>query len=610
MDGKISPFLELGVGFDPELSGAENVYLNACVLGLSRKEIDERYKAIVEFAEMERFMDMKVKNYSSGMFVRLAFSVAIQVDADILIMDEVLAVGDARFQEKCFDVFRRFKEEGKTMIFVTHDVGSVRRFCDRCLYLKKGELVAEGKPEEVIDHYIYDQGVVPCEVHEEGAIPTDVGQKISEMPPDLEEDGDEVSSTRSAPNVTVSGQGVEIKNVEFIDKFGNVSDIFLSEDSIIIRMHYFASSYVVNPIFGVQLTSEHDECLFGTNTEIANFPIKAIEGHGFIDFKINQMHVACGRVMVTVAVRKGNGDGYFDWKDKAYSFHVARKDNSIGNVSLNISFEVNNINGNQNRETLKKKIEEGFFLQNVSPKSFNMFDEEWDVLYLIDACRYDLFEQNNQLIEGQLSKKISLASCTPEWAKKSMMAHDLSQIIYISANPFVSRNYLIEKEGMDINFFLLEELWDTGWDKKLKTVPPGEVTKLAIKLHKKFPEKKLFVHYIQPHHPFIGENALKENGWEDSRDMILGNESEIKKDGNIYEQLQEGKVTQEQVWTAYKGNLELVLKEINDNLYHFNGKKVISSDHGDCFGEYGVYAHPGGLFIPELIEVPWFEIKE
>ncbi|MDP4008386.1 MAG: Wzt carbohydrate-binding domain-containing protein [Candidatus Peregrinibacteria bacterium] len=592
VSGKISPFLELGVGFDPELSGAENVYLNAAVLGLSKKEIDARYKDIVAFAELERFMDMKVKNYSSGMFVRLAFSVAIQVDADILIMDEVLAVGDARFQEKCFNVFRKFKEEGKTIVFVTHDIGSIRRFCDRCLYLKKGELVAQGAVEKVIDQYIYQQA--------EGfpTVVNDVTDFTVIEPP--------VLPPVETPKV------VEINDVKFIDKFGNLSDTFVSEDPIIIRVRYLAFSYVEKPIFGIRFTSEHDECIFGTNTELEGFRIESIEGKGFFDFKIDKLHIACGKIMVTVAIRQEGGGDHFDWKDKAYSFYVTRKDSNAGNTSLDVSFDTGGMNfvENEDSEMLKGKIEEGFFLQNVNPKSFNMFDEKWDVLFLIDACRFDLFEQNNKFIEGELSKKISLASCTPEWAKKSMIDHDLSDIIYISANPFVSRNYLIEKEKMDVNFFLLEELWDTGWDTKLKTVLPGDVTNLALKLHKKYPDKKIFVHYIQPHHPFIGEDRLDEGGWEMARDNILGNKNHDKKMLNIYEQLKNNQVTKDEVWMAYKGNLELILKEIRDNLPHFKGKKAISSDHGDCFGEYGIYAHPGGLYIPELIEVPWFEIKE
>jgi|SRR3989339_344448 len=581
VNGKISPFLELGVGFDPELSGTENVYLNGAVLGLSKKQIDKKYQAIVEFAEMERFMDMKVKNYSSGMFVRLAFSVAIQADADILIMDEVFAVGDASFQQKCFEVLRRLKELNKTIIFVSHDINTMRSFCNRILYLKNGQMHMIGDPNEAIDQYLY----------------TDKAEKTPIVSTAVEKENEKVKIT-------------EITKVEFIDKFGYSNHTFFSEDPIIIRIHYFASIHIKNPIFGVQLMSENNECLFGTNTSISRFPIKEISGHGFIDFKIEKLHITFGKVMVTIAIRQENDDVHFDWKDKAYNFNVIRNNNNIGNISLNISFELNTTNINNNQELLKQKIEEGFFLQHVNPKYFNMFDETWDVLFLIDACRYDLFAKNNNLINGKLTKKISIASCTPEWAKKSMVNHDLSQIIYISANPFISRAYLIEKEKMDINFFLLEELWDIDWDKKLKTVLPKKVTTLALKLHKKYPDKKLFIHYIQPHHPFIGENGLTESGWEDSRNNLLGKINNNNKELNIYDQLKEGKVTKEQVWKAYQGNFDLILKEIKNNLIHFKGKKIISSDHGDCFGEYGIYAHPGGTYVPELIEVPWFEIKE
>jgi len=157
--GKISPFLELGVGFNPELSARENIYLYSAILGLTKKQILDCYSDIIAFSELEKFIDMPVKNFSSGMLVRLAFSVAIQSNAPILLVDEVLAVGDAPFQEKCFNVFRDFKENGKTIVFVSHDMDSVANFCDRVFYLKKGEEMAAGKPEEMINRYQKDIGV-------------------------------------------------------------------------------------------------------------------------------------------------------------------------------------------------------------------------------------------------------------------------------------------------------------------------------------------------------------------------------------------------------------------------------------------------------------------
>ncbi|HEX3909333.1 MAG TPA: ABC transporter ATP-binding protein [Solirubrobacteraceae bacterium] len=152
--GRISTFIELGVGFNPDLAAFDNVVTNGIMLGLSPREARMRYERIIEFAELQDFQDLKLKNYSSGMHVRLAFSVAIQVDADILLIDEVLAVGDASFQQKCFDVFNRMRDEGKTIVFVTHDMGAVNRFCHRAVLLERGDQVLLGEPDAVGDRYL------------------------------------------------------------------------------------------------------------------------------------------------------------------------------------------------------------------------------------------------------------------------------------------------------------------------------------------------------------------------------------------------------------------------------------------------------------------------
>ncbi len=153
-NGRMSTFIELGVGFNADLVAYDNVALNGVMLGLSAREAKARYERVIEFAELEEFQELKLKNYSSGMHVRLAFSVAIQVDADILVIDEVLAVGDAAFQQKCFDVFNRMRDEGRTIVFVTHDMSAVTRFCHRAMLLERGEIVTIGHPEEVADQYL------------------------------------------------------------------------------------------------------------------------------------------------------------------------------------------------------------------------------------------------------------------------------------------------------------------------------------------------------------------------------------------------------------------------------------------------------------------------
>lgn len=153
VNGRLVPFIELGVGFNPELTGRDNVYLSASLLGFSEREIDAMYNDIVEFAELEKFMDQKLKNYSSGMQVRLAFSVAVRADADVLLIDEVLAVGDADFQHKCFNYFRQLKNKQCTVIFVTHDMSAVREFCDRAVLISDGKVGAQGTPSKVADAY-------------------------------------------------------------------------------------------------------------------------------------------------------------------------------------------------------------------------------------------------------------------------------------------------------------------------------------------------------------------------------------------------------------------------------------------------------------------------
>lgn len=151
--GKLTPFIELGVGFNPELSGRDNVFLNGALLGFNRKQMEEMYDEIVDFAEIERFMDQKLKNYSSGMQVRLAFSIAIRANTDILVLDEVLAVGDAAFQQKCFDYFAELKERGTTVVLVTHDMSSVKRFCNRAMIISNGFVEAIGRPNDIADLY-------------------------------------------------------------------------------------------------------------------------------------------------------------------------------------------------------------------------------------------------------------------------------------------------------------------------------------------------------------------------------------------------------------------------------------------------------------------------
>lgn len=179
VNGSLTPFIELGVGFNPELTGRENVYLNGALLGFSRREMDAMYAGIVRFAELGKFMDQKLKNYSSGMQVRLAFSIAIRAKSDILLIDEVLAVGDSAFQQKCFDYFERLKREKRTIIIVTHDMSAVRRFCTRAIYLEKGRIIQEGDPFEITETYI-EKNIDTEKQPEDAGDDNDDGLKLSD----------------------------------------------------------------------------------------------------------------------------------------------------------------------------------------------------------------------------------------------------------------------------------------------------------------------------------------------------------------------------------------------------------------------------------------------
>ena len=153
-NGKLTSLLELGAGFHPDFSGRENIYFNASIFGLTKKQIDERIDKIIEFSELGNYIDNPVRTYSSGMYMRLAFAVAINVDADILLVDEVLAVGDQHFQDKCIAKMKELKEEGKTMVFVTHSLGTVKDFCNRAVWLSNGEIKMDGEPDGVIEEYL------------------------------------------------------------------------------------------------------------------------------------------------------------------------------------------------------------------------------------------------------------------------------------------------------------------------------------------------------------------------------------------------------------------------------------------------------------------------
>lgn len=318
---RITPFLELGVGFQPDLTAAENVKTYATIMGMQKKEIENKLDDIIEFAGLEKFRDTKLKNFSSGMQVRLAFSTAIQTDPEILLLDEVLAVGDMEFQQKCLDVLNQYRKKGVTVIFVSHDLGAVRRFCDRTLLLDKGKQVVIGNTSDVIDSYVYgDRETVPT-------IPGEENEVNSEIEMGAEED------------IRWGDRTIEVKNVEFFDKFGNKSIRFNSLDPMTIRIFYHAHGKIFDPIFGIALYSENGEHLFGTNTELKNIFVDSLNGEGHIDLSIEKISMLYGRFLLTVAIHSRDQKAY-DWHDKLYSFDVIPSSTDVGIFEIPCNWKI------------------------------------------------------------------------------------------------------------------------------------------------------------------------------------------------------------------------------------------------------------------------------
>ena len=243
INGRLSPFIELGVGFNPDLTARDNVIINAIMLGLSRKQARERFDDILAFAELEEFVDLKLKNYSSGMYVRLAFATAVQVDADILLIDEVLAVGDAAFQQKCFDEFTRLREAGRTILFVTHDMSAVERYCDRAMLLERGQVVDIG-------------------------VPTAIGRQYNKLnfrhlgkPP-------EAADSEPPPEPLPETPIAEVVNAWFESSDDEVIFTANQGDHCSVRMNVDFHAELEHPIFAIALQSEAGHTSFATNTDV------------------------------------------------------------------------------------------------------------------------------------------------------------------------------------------------------------------------------------------------------------------------------------------------------------------------------------------------------
>ncbi len=303
MNGRVAALLELGSGFHPELSGRENVFLNGSLLGFSRREMRAKLPEIVEFSEIGNFIDMEVKHYSSGMYTRLAFAVATAVDPEILITDEVLAVGDESFQRKCMDRIYRFRQLGKTIIFVSHALETVRALCDQAVWLDHGTPRAAGAAGEVIDAYL-----------------ADVNRREQEQ---------SLGQSSAAEDGVGNRHGtreVEITRVELLDDAGHERLVFQTHAPLTVRMHYRAYQRIVRPVFGMAIHHENGVWIYGPNTHFDNISIPEVHGDGYVDFIVPQLPLLAGRYLISAAVHDQSELHAYDVHDRRFRMIVQSDD--------------------------------------------------------------------------------------------------------------------------------------------------------------------------------------------------------------------------------------------------------------------------------------------
>ncbi|HVL68497.1 MAG TPA: ABC transporter ATP-binding protein [Vicinamibacterales bacterium] len=334
--GRISALIELGAGFHPEISGRENVFINGIMLGLSKREITRRFDEIVEFAELREFIDAPVKTYSSGMYMRLGFAVAIHVDPDVLLVDEVLAVGDEGFTHKCLDKFAEFKRRGRTILLVTHSLGLVEKFCDEALWMDAGRMKLQGDPKRVVGAYLTDvqrteeQQLAAADARAREAVTAGVSEAaaagVAPRPADVTE---APADMFRATEGRWGSREIEIAAVDLIGRDGQPAHVFQSGDPFTIRLRLRAPQALDDFVLGVGIFNAEGVCCYGTNTNIEQFRSVRVVGDAQAEFHVPRLDLVEGTYKLDLAVHKLDGYPY-DYHRLLYTFRVKSRTKDVG----------------------------------------------------------------------------------------------------------------------------------------------------------------------------------------------------------------------------------------------------------------------------------------
>ncbi|WP_026370225.1 ABC transporter ATP-binding protein [Kallotenue papyrolyticum] len=311
--GRISALLELGSGFHPDLTGRDNIFLNGSLLGFSRADMQRRIDEIIDFAELGPFIDTPVKHYSSGMYMRLGFAIATAVEPDILITDEVLAVGDEAFQRKCMQRIYQFRQEGRTILFVSHSLDAIRNLCTSALWLHHGELRAAGSTVATIDAYLRwaNQQERARLEHERQA------QAGGEAP--AEEPRDEGAALS---NKRWGSREIEITGVELLDSRGQPASVVGTGERLTIRIHYQAHQPIVEPVFGLALYHASGFQINGPNTRFGGLAFGTVRGCGHVDYTIEELPLLAGTYTITAAIYDSSMTQAYDHQHQMYTLTV------------------------------------------------------------------------------------------------------------------------------------------------------------------------------------------------------------------------------------------------------------------------------------------------
>jgi ABC-type polysaccharide/polyol phosphate transport system ATPase subunit len=337
VNGRVSALIELGAGFHPEISGRENVFINGIMLGLTKREVARRFDEIVDFAEMKDFIDAPVKTYSSGMYMRLGFAVAIHVDPDVLLVDEVLAVGDEGFTHKCLDKFAEFKRRGKTILLVTHSLGLVERFCDDALWMDAGHLKGMGDPKRVVGAYITDVEVTEEQQlaagdakAQESAIAVSPDEPASAVLPDHPiETAEGPADMFRATEGRWGSREIEITDVQLTGADGAPGHVFHSGLPLIVRIGLRSPIENDDFVIGIGIFNAEGVCVYGTNTNIEELKAVRIFGDAEARFTVDSLDLVEGTYKLDVAIHKLDGYPY-DYHRLLHTFRVKSPTKDVG----------------------------------------------------------------------------------------------------------------------------------------------------------------------------------------------------------------------------------------------------------------------------------------